>query len=232
LKSAIVTGCSSGIGLSCAKKLLSMDYKVIGISKTVDDKTIKEKNFTPYICDLSNMKELEKLEKEIGKTEIHTLVNAAGVGYFAPHEELSLKKIEKMIFLNLSSVLILTKIFLRTLKKNGGYIFNISSICAKEPAVFGAAYAASKAGVSHFSASLFKEARKSSLKVINIAPDITDTAFFDDLHFKPTSDPLSYIDPNDIADIIKHVLTSREGTVMTDITLQPQLFKLQKIKRH
>ncbi len=232
MKSAIVTGSSSGIGFSCTKKLLSMGYRVTGISKTINDKTFKGKNFIPYACDLSDIKELKKLEKEIAKEDISVLINAAGVGYFAPHEELSIEQIQKMTTLNLTSVLILTKIFLRSLKKNSGYIFNISSISAKQPAIFGAAYGASKAGVNHFGTSLFKESRKSSLKVINISPDITDTNFFNELNFKPTSDPLSYIDPNDIASVIEQALTLREGTVMTDITLQPQLFKLQKIKKH
>jgi len=64
--------------------------------------------------------------------------------------------------------------------------------------------------------------------VINIAPDITNTAFFNDLNFKPTTDPQSFIEPEDIADIIAHTLTLRPSTVVTNITLEPQKFKLEK----
>ncbi len=232
LKSAIVTGASSGIGLSCAKKLLDLGYEVTGISRNSNSKLKLEKNFTHYSCDLWDIKELERLEKDIGAKDISILINASGFGSFGYHEDLTIQEIYKMTSLNLTSVLAVTKIFLRSLKKNGGHIFNISSFSAKVPSPFGAAYSASKAGVAHFGASLFKESRKSSLKVTTITPDITNTPFFDELLFKPSTDPLSYIDPKDIANIVEQSLLQREGTVTTEITLQPQLFKLEKIKKN
>ncbi len=136
-----------------------------------------------------------------------------------------------MINLNLTAPLLLSRYFLRDLKKNSGYIFNINSISGVEPAPFGAVYGATKAGLKHFSTSLFKEARKSGLKVININPDITKTPFFDNLHFKESNNPLSYIAPQDIAQIIEDILSLREGTVITDITIQPQKFQIQKKKK-
>jgi short-subunit dehydrogenase len=158
------------------------------------------------------------------------LIHAAGIGHFAPHEELSVQQIEEMIHLNLSAPLLLSRCYLRALKKERGFIFNINSISGIEPALFGAAYGASKAGLAHFGTSLFKEARKSGLKVININPDITKTAFFDNLHFQESEDALAYIEPEDIAQVICDVLKQREGTVMTDITIQPQKFQIKKKK--
>jgi short-subunit dehydrogenase len=126
--------------------------------------------------------------------------------------------------------MLLSKLFLRALKQHSGHIFNINSISGIQPALFGATYGASKAGLRHFGTSLFKEARKSGLKVININPDITNTPFFDDLHFEPTKDAQTYIEPKDIADIIENVLNQREGTIMTDITVEPQKFQIAKKK--
>ena len=68
------------------------------------------------------------------------------------------------------------------------------------------------------------------MKVININPDITKTPFFDDLNFKYSDNPLSFIEPNDIALIIKDILSLRDGTVITDITIQPQQFQIEKKK--
>jgi short-subunit dehydrogenase len=126
--------------------------------------------------------------------------------------------------------MLLSKLFLRALKHQSGYIFNINSISGIQPALFGAAYGASKAGLRHFGTSLFKEARKSGLEVVNINPDITNTPFFDNLNFKPTEDSQTYIDPKDIANIIENVLHQREGTIMTDITVEPQKFQISKKK--
>ena len=231
MKNAIVTGASSGIGLACAWKLLSMGYKVIGISRDFSKCNCDHHNFVHITCDLTKKEEMLALSHKIDKANTFILINAAGVGHFAPHEELHIDQIEEIVKLNLTAPLILTKLFLRPLKQNSGYIFNISSISAQQPAIFGAAYGASKAGLQHFGTSLFKEARKSGLKVINIAPDITNTSFFDELSFKPTSDPQSFIEPEDIADIIAHAITMRPSTVVTNITLEPQKFKLDKQKR-
>ena len=232
MKNAIITGASSGIGLACAIKLIGMGYKVLGISRDFSKCNCDHHNFIHLTCDLTVKSEILSLQHKIERNKTYVLINAAGVGHFAPHEELQISQIEEIIQLNLIAPLILTKLFLRDLKKNSCYIFNISSISGQQPAIFGAAYGASKAGLQHFGLSLFKEARKSGLKVINIAPDITNTHFFDTLNFKPSSDPMSYIEPEDIADIIEYTLNLRPNTVVTNITLEPQKFKLQKTPKN
>ena len=226
MKNAIVTGASSGIGKECAKKLLNLGYRVYGVSR---ESNFTHKNFIHISQDLTKTDELENLKNLIADKP-HILINSAGVGHFAPHEELSFNQIEEIITLNLTAPLLLCKLFLRDLKQNCGYIFNINSISGIQPALYGATYGASKAGLRHFGVSLFKEARKSGLKVININPDITNTAFFDNLNFKPTDDSQTFIDPLDIANIIEDALNQREGTVITDITLEPQKFQISKKK--
>ncbi len=226
MKSAIVTGASSGIGHACCEKLLTLGYQVYGFSRNFDKCNISHPNFIEIHIDLTNTKEIKQLDNYTPCI----LINCAGVGHFAPHEELSFEQIGEMIALNLTAPLLLSKLFLRALKQHSGYIFNINSISGIQPALFGAAYGASKAGLKHFGTSLFKEARKSGLKVININPDITNTQFFDHLHFQPTQDSQTYIEPKDIADIIENVLNQREGTVMTDITVEPQKFQISKKK--
>jgi short-subunit dehydrogenase len=224
MKSALVTGSSSGIGEAIALSLLDLNYQVYAIARDFSRSKIEHKNFIKIELDLREDDNFPKIEN------LHILVNSAGVGYFAPHEELSSKSIRDMIDLNLTAPLLLSKHYLRELKKQKGYIININSISGIQPSIFGAAYSASKAGLNHFGKSLFREARKSGLKVININPDITKTPFFDNLNFKNSSNPLSYIEPKDIANIIKDILDLRDGTLITDITIQPQLFQIEKKK--
>lgn len=101
---------------------------------------------------------------------VKVLVNNAGAAYYGLHEELNPKKIQEMVRVNLEAPLILTQQLLRTLKKNGGYIINISSVTAKQPSPHGCAYAATKAGLASFSSSLFVEARKYGVKVTGGLP--------------------------------------------------------------
>lgn len=228
MKKALVSGASSGIGKEIAKKLLLNGYKVLGIGRDFTKCDIKDKDFYPLVCDLKDKKELHSFLQKYKKEDISILVNCAGFGRFAPHEEISISDIEDMVQVNLTTPLLLTKTFLRTLKKNRGYIFNICSISGIKQAPFGAVYGATKAGLRHFGSSLFLEARKSGIKVVNINPDITDTPFFEKLNFGVTNDPLSFIEPACIADIIEEVLNKKDGTVITDITVEPQLFKIDK----
>ena len=223
-KIALITGASSGIGKACVKKLLSLDYEVYGMAREFERCEIKDAHFKPIMIDLTKEKAYPKIDN------LSILIHSAGIGHFAPHEELSTKQIEEMIALNLTAPLLLTRHYLRALKKSEGFIFNINSISGIEPALFGAAYGATKAGLSHFGTSLFKEARKSGLKVININPDITKTPFFDNLHFQESEDALAYIEPEDIAETIEDVINKRKGTVITDITIQPQKFQIKRKK--
>ena len=228
METAIITGASSGIGLAISKAVINLGYKVYGFGRDFSKCDIIHQNFIPVKCDLLNTNLLCEKIKEINKGEnISILINNAGVGYFGPHEELNPKKIHEMVTINLEVPLILSQMLLRTLKKNKGYIINISSIEAKKSSVYGCAYGATKAGLSHFSSSLFDEARKSGVKVIAIHPDITQTNFYRNANFKEDSaDTDSYITADEVADSVVNVLSISTSLVITDITLRPQKNKI------
>ena len=228
MNSALVTGASSGIGREIAKELLRIGFRVYGIGRDFSNTDIDDENFIALKIDLLDKDLYEKLPKI---ESMKVLVNSAGVGHFAPHEELSFKEISEIIDLNLKAPLLVTKFYLRELKQNSGYIFSINSVSGLEAAIGGAAYGASKAGLRHFGLSLFKEARKSGLRVVNINPNVTKTDFFENIHFKNYPDPLCYIDPSDISKVIKDILELRDGVAVTDITIETQIFRLEKKRK-
>ena len=228
MKNAVVTGATSGIGLAVTKKLIEMGYTVYGIGRSFD-KIVSSDKFKKIVCDLTKVFEIERTVKEIKKeAEIELLINCAGVGYFGPHEEINVNKIHNMVTLNLEAPLVLIQLFLRDLKKIRGTIINISSITAKESSTYGCAYSATKAGLTHFSKGLFDEVRKTGVKVIAIHPDITKTPFYDHLDFCQGDDENSYITPECVAGVVEMDLSQRDGTVVTDVTLQPQRHLINK----
>lgn len=228
MKNAVVTGATSGIGLAVTKKLIEMGYTVYGIGRNFD-KIVSSDKFKKIVCDLTKVFEIERTVKEIKKeAEIELLVNCAGVGYFGPHEEINVNKIHNMVTLNLEAPLVLAQLFLRDLKKIRGTIINISSITAKKSSTYGCVYSATKAGLTHFSKGLFDEVRKTGVKVITIHPDITKTPFYDHLDFCQGDDENSYITPECVAGAVEMALSQREGTVVTDVTLQPQRHLINK----
>ena len=217
IKTALVTGSSSGIGKAIYENLKENGFKVYGLSR-------KDSEIT---CDLQDSVTLERKVKELlKKSDIDLLINCAGVGVFEPLEEISAKKIEELIAVNLKAPILLCNLCLRSLKRRKGHIINISSIEATKHSKFSALYTATKSGLRDFSLSLFEEVRKSGVRVTSINPDITKTAFFDNLKFEPSDEKESYIDPKEIAEEVLKIIQS--PFVTTDITIRAQKFAIKK----
>lgn len=225
---AVVTGTSSGIGEALAARLLAGGWSVHGIARR--SVRFDSEHYLHTEADLTDTRALSSLVDQIREKHppIRALINNAGVGYFAPHEELSPGKIEEMVQVNLLAPLLLSKLLLRDLKSTRGFIINVASFSAHESSSFGAAYAATKAGLRHFSNSLFDEARKSGLKVCTVSPDITRTHFHDKSTFGPESDRAAAVEPQCIADTVLNILAQPEGTVVTEVVLRPQRLLLKK----
>lgn len=209
----ILTGASSGIGKAIKEEL--KDYEIIEICRNCENK-----------ADLSDIKAVKKLKFE----NVSGIIHNAGVGYFGQFEDISIEKIEEMINVNFLSPMILTKNHLKDIKKQRGFIINISSTSAIHPARMGVVYAATKAALRHFGNSLFEEVRKSGVKVCNIIPDLTLTNFHNKTFFRPSSDELAHLKPQDVAKIVKEIITAPKNLVMQEVVLKPQHFKIEKIK--
>jgi len=210
MKNAIVTGYSSGIGKAISIKLEDYGYNIIKLNSRLED-----------ISSLEN-----EIKLILKSSDIDLLVNCAGVGIFQPHEEISISKIKELIDINLTAPIILSNLLLRSLKKTTGSIINITSIEATQHSKFSALYTATKSGLRDFGLSLFEEVRKSGVRVTSINPDITQTSFFEDLQFEPSTKKDTYLLPDAIAKNVIDIL-SFDG-VITDITIRPQKFEIKR----
>jgi len=228
MKTAIVTGASSGIGYALTQRLLKLRYKVIGVSRTITQKEFENDVFEPIQADLSTLDGTQEVIEKLKKESIYILINSAGFGKFEPHEELNAQTITQMTFLNLTTPMLLTNATLRDLKKNDGYLININSIEALRASKFAGVYSATKAGLKAFGDSLFEETRKSGLSITNINPDMTQTAFYDDLRFETSTKEDEKLLAQDIADALEHILTMRKGTVVSEYTIRSLKFGISK----
>lgn len=225
---AIVTGASSGIGFEISKTLCRLGYEVFGLGRKFDIEFADNK-FHKVICDILDTKKLcDTVKKIASRSHVTVLVNNAGTAYYGLHEELNAKKIQEMVRTNLEAPMILTNLLLRELKKNKGYVINISSVTANGTNPHGCAYGATKAGLSSFSHSLFDEARKYGIKVVTISPDMTKTNLYRNADFKEGDESESYLIPEEVASTVEYVLSQREGLVISDITLKPQIHRIKR----
>ena len=229
-KAAIVTGASSGIGYAVSARLGALGYEVFGIGRDFGKAQWKaEDHIHPIICDVLDTDQLCACVKQIASEHrVRILVNNAGVGYYGLHEELNPDKIKKLVRTNLEAPMILTQQLLRQLKENAGYVINISSVTAGQSNPHGCAYGATKAGLASFSRSLFDEARKYGVKVVTISPYMTQTNLYRNANFREGDEPESYLLPEDVAGAVEWILRQREGVIVTELALKPQLHRMKR----
>ena len=125
----------------------------------------------------SKVKEVYVLCKNEG---VDILINNAGFGDCGNFCETDLTKEMKMIDLNIKAVHLLTKLFLKDMKKrNYGYILNVASSAAFMPGPLMATYYSTKAYVLRLTSSIYEELRrdKSNVHVSCLCPGPVDTNF-------------------------------------------------------
>jgi 3-dehydrosphinganine reductase len=199
-KVAVVTGGSSGIGLSiaCALAGRGMDVWMVARRQEILETAVKQaetqrKNEKQIIgiipADITDLSQVKLVVDQVldKSGAIDILVNAAGVAHPGYVQELELKIFTWMMDVNYFGTVYMTKAVLPAMiKRNSGYIVNISSL-AGIIGVFGyAAYGASKFAVRGFSDVLRSEMKSHGIGVSIIFPSDTDTPQLEyENRFKP-----------------------------------------------
>ena len=147
MKTAIVTGAASGIGLAVAQKFLAEGYRVYGMSRR-EASPIAHENFHYIPGDISVAAHREKLVA--AAESIDALVNVAGVApkIRADLLEMTEESYDYVMDINLKGTLFLTQLAANKMKAKGGYICNISSMSEYTSSVNRGEYCISKAGLS------------------------------------------------------------------------------------
>ncbi|NOT86025.1 MAG: SDR family oxidoreductase [Methylococcaceae bacterium] len=228
----LVTGASSGIGRAMAKKLLSMGFQVLGVSRDCSQFKHAHPNFSSFTLDLSALKQLPARAAELSKAypQLDGVVFAAGAGQFGSLEEFSFAQIEQLMNLNFTGNALLTRALLPSLKrKQKADLIYVGSEAALKGSRKGTIYCASKFALRGFTQALREECAKSQVRVSLINPGMVKTPFFDQLSFEPGDDMTQYITAEDVADAMQYILSSNPNIVLDEINLSP-LNKVIKFK--
>lgn len=206
---ALVTGGKSGLGALAAEVLEDLEYPVIRWGR--ED------------CDFDQPETVHQLGRKLARQtpELKCLVHAAGVGRFAPHEQLHPDQLLSMTRVNFLSPMLLTSSLLRRLRDNRGLVLYLNSIEAESHSPGAACYGGTKRGFQHFLKTVYQENRKHGLRVCILSLGMIRTPFYLGQEFEPHPAPDAALNPSDLRAALHTIFAMPSGGAVTEMTVQP-----------
>lgn len=239
MKTAFVTGTTSGFGHAFALRLAKLGYNLIVTGRRKDrlEDLAEEirKNFGVEVLALNfDVRDNDACKKAINSLpekfqKIDLLVNNAGLAAGAsPFNESDLDDFERMLDTNVKGLLYVTKLIVPgMIERQKGQIINISSIAGIEVYPNGHVYCASKHAVNAITKGLRIDLVKHGIRVSSISPGMVETEFSivryhgDEDKAKAVYQGLVPLNAEDIADALEFIVTRPEHVMINDIQINP-----------
>jgi len=226
-----VTGGTRGIGYAVAKALSGAGATVVisgradaGVSKAVrllntggsDGARGKVLGKAADVRANADVEELFAwIDRETSGPDI--LVNNAGIGLFKSTAELTVEEWQRTLETNLSGAFYCSRAALARLRKRGGgYIINIGSLAGRDAFAGGAAYNASKFGLTGFTEAMLLDHRYDNIRVTHVMPGSVDTGFSGGAARADWK-----IAPEDIGEIVLMLVRMPERTLVSRVEVRP-----------
>lgn len=223
---AYITGGSKGIGYGVAEKLIAAGLKVAISGRTLEavqkaaQRLGNEETVLALQSDVTKHGDeeaaIQKILNHWGQLDI-VLANA-GVGHFAPVDEMSEEHWHQMINTNLNGVFHTLKASVDALKASKGYYMTLASLAGTNFFPSGAGYNATKFGVVGFTQAAMLDLRKYDIKVSTIMPGSVATHFNNN---EPDEKDSWKIQPEDIGELVLDLLKMHPRTLPSKIEVRP-----------
>jgi 3-oxoacyl-[acyl-carrier protein] reductase len=228
IKTALITGGSKGIGYGVAAALIQDGIRVAVTSrsqKSADEAAaslnkIKDGYAIGIESDVRNLASQEAAVAAVVDKwgQLNYLIANAGIGHFAPIDELTTEQWSETIDINLTGVFFSAKASLEALKATEGYFINIASLAGTNFFAGGTAYNASKFGLVGFSQAMMMDVRNHGIKVTTIMPGSVATEFS---NHQPSEKDAWKIQPEDIGQIVSDLIKMPARTLPSKIEVRP-----------
>ena len=181
IRTVLITGCSSGIGLCLAHGLRSAGYHVFATTRKEEDVTkLKKLGFDAFLLDLASSKSIKTAIYELHqKTDsLYALINNGAYGQAGALEDISREALEKQFQANVFGWHELTNLVLPSMKeRNKGRVIYISSVLGFVAMPFRGPYVASKFAIEGLVNTLRLELKKTKIKLSLIQPGPIESKF-------------------------------------------------------
>jgi NADP-dependent 3-hydroxy acid dehydrogenase YdfG len=227
LKTIVITGASSGAGLSISKLFISKGWNVIGLARTEAKlQLIRDElglNFNFFVVDISKSDSVKKVFDAICNDFglIDVLVNNAGVFEMKPFMDSSIENIDHIIDINLKGTIYCTYNAIKFLKPKLGRVINIGSVAGEHGIKNQSIYSATKFGINGFAESLNQELLDCGISVSNICPGGIDTPLWNEKNQYPGEDKSKILQGNDIANLVEYIVNQPSNVVIKKVVVFP-----------
>jgi len=223
MKTALVTGASSGIGKAIAEALVRDGHEVIGLCRSI--KQLPD-HVQPLQCDLLDSAAVREAFSSLEQLDI--LVNSAGLAYLARLSDGNPDQWEEMWRLNVHALGLCSQLALALFPESGGHILNLSSMSGHRVPPTGGFYAGTKFAVRAISEALRAELKSSGnrTRVSCLSPGFVDTPllekYFDgrEEQLAETKASVKMLTPEDIAATALHLLKTPPGVEINDVLMR------------
>jgi short-subunit dehydrogenase len=229
MKTALITGASSGIGLAFAQELATNKTNLILVARSQDkldtlaQQLQKEASneVAVIVQDLTEPQAGQKVYDtvlDLGLS-VDLLINNAGFGDYGAFAERELSRQLEMIQLNVTVLVELTHLFLSQMQQRGdGSIINVASIAGFQALPYLSTYAATKAFVLSFTEALWAENKEKGINCLALCPGPTESNFFEAAQFPQTFKNKSNSGMISATTVVKealHALKQKKSNVVT-----------------
>ena len=223
-KVALVTGGAKGFGLGIAQALARAGARVwiTGRDRAALDLAAKDSGLVPLQADATSPSDWDRVVAAVVQAagRIDILVNNAGGGVkIATAEEQTDEAVAAAIALNLNSAIYGCRRVAPLMRRQGsGIIVNISSVAGHHAWPAWGVYGAAKAGLNHFSKSLYLELRPHGVRVTTITPSWGATTFTD----------AAGLGPRDAGTLAKCIKPEEIGRLVAEVCALPSHLCVQE----
>ena len=237
MKTALITGATSGIGKATAELLAKNNWRLIicGRNEEVLGQMKADLSVTTEIFTLNfDIREFSQVEKAINSIpenwkKIDVLINNAGNAHGMDSlENGNIDDWDAMMDGNVKGILYISKLLIPGMKaQKSGHIVNISSTAARQTYANGVVYCASKKAVDVISEGMRLELTEFGIKITNLQPGLTETDFSkvrfkgDEERAKTVYQGFQALKPTDIADAISYCIHAPKHVCISDLTIYP-----------
>jgi 3-oxoacyl-[acyl-carrier protein] reductase len=220
----LVTGGTSGIGLSIAKALAGAGSRVAitGRDERRLAEAAKESGALAVRADVSNPADVQRTYRDVFKAfgYLDVLINNAGVGVFKPLVDMDPADFERVFATNVTGAMLMAREAARHfVERKRGNIINIASTAAVRGAANGTAYYGSKFALRGMTECWRAELRPHNVRVILINPSEVITNFAATAGFPQSGDNPTKLQGDDIAGVVKAALEMDDRGFIPELTV-------------